>query len=57
MYVWTATFAFGVASAAFLEPLTAIALGAGAVTVATLVTLGPLRGRWAASGLPGGHVS
>jgi UDP-GlcNAc:undecaprenyl-phosphate GlcNAc-1-phosphate transferase len=45
MYVWTATVAFGVASSAFLDPLQAIALGAAAVTVATGITLGPLRAR------------
>jgi UDP-GlcNAc:undecaprenyl-phosphate GlcNAc-1-phosphate transferase len=57
MYVWTATFAFGVASSAFLEPVTALALGLGAVTAAVLVTLGPLRGRWLGGRVRRGHVS
>jgi len=44
LYLWTATVAFGVASAAFLRPVTTVALGVTAVVVATLLTLGPLRG-------------
>jgi UDP-GlcNAc:undecaprenyl-phosphate/decaprenyl-phosphate GlcNAc-1-phosphate transferase len=44
LYLWTATVAFGVASAAFLRPVTTVALGVSAVVVATLLTLGPLRG-------------
>ncbi|MBI4943698.1 MAG: undecaprenyl/decaprenyl-phosphate alpha-N-acetylglucosaminyl 1-phosphate transferase [Actinobacteria bacterium] len=57
MYVWTATFAFGVASSAFLEPMTALVLGLAAVTAAVLVTLGPLRGRWLGGRARRGHVS
>lgn len=57
MYVWTATFAFGVASSAFLEPVTALGLGLAAVTAAVLVTLGPLRGRWLGGRVRRGHVS
>jgi UDP-GlcNAc:undecaprenyl-phosphate/decaprenyl-phosphate GlcNAc-1-phosphate transferase len=57
MYVWTATFAFGVASSAFLEPIEALALGVVAVTAATLVTLGPLRGRRLRGRATRGHVS
>jgi len=45
MYVWTATLAFGVASVAFVPPLTAVAGGAAAVVLAVVLTLGPLRGR------------
>lgn len=45
MYLWAATFAFGVAASAFLEPVTSVALGAGAITAAVLITIGPLRGR------------
>ena len=44
LYLWTATAAFGVASAAFLDPGTTVALGVVAVTVAVILTLGPLRG-------------
>jgi UDP-GlcNAc:undecaprenyl-phosphate GlcNAc-1-phosphate transferase len=57
MYVWTATFAFGVASSAFLDPLPAVAFGAAAVTVATGITLGPLRGRRVRRRPAEGHVS
>jgi hypothetical protein len=45
MYVWTATLAFGVASVAFVPPLTAAAGGIAAVVLAVVLTLGPLRGR------------
>jgi UDP-GlcNAc:undecaprenyl-phosphate GlcNAc-1-phosphate transferase len=45
MYVWTATLAFGVASVAFVSPLTAVLGGVAAVVVAVVLTLGPLRGR------------
>lgn len=45
MYVWTATVAFGVVSVAFVPFATATVLGVVAVTVAILLTLGPLRGR------------
>ena len=44
MYLWTATVAFGVASAAFLRPVTTLALGVIAVLLSTALTLGPLRG-------------
>ena len=44
LYLWTATAAFGVASAAFLDLGTTVALGVVAVTVAMTLTLGPLRG-------------
>ncbi|WP_136518875.1 MULTISPECIES: MraY family glycosyltransferase [Cellulomonas] len=45
MYVWTAVLAFGVASLAVWSTTTVlVATGAG-VLVATLLTLGPLRGR------------
>ena len=45
LYVWTATLAFGVASVAFIPPLTALAAGFVAVLLALALTLGPLRGR------------
>ncbi len=45
MYVWTATVAFGVASVAFVPPLTAAVLSAVALVVAVVLTLGPLRAR------------
>jgi len=45
MYLWTATVAFGVASAAFVPPATALGLGVVAVSVSVALTLGPLRGR------------
>lgn len=45
MYVWTATVAFGFASVAFVPLGTAAFLGVAAVSVAVLLTLGPLRGR------------
>jgi UDP-GlcNAc:undecaprenyl-phosphate GlcNAc-1-phosphate transferase len=45
MYLWTATVAFGVASAAFVTPLTALGLGVVAVSVSVALTLGPLRAR------------
>jgi hypothetical protein len=45
MYVWTATVAFGVASVAFIPPLTAAGAGAVAVVLAVALTIGPLRGR------------
>ena len=44
LYLWTATAAFGVASAAFLDLGTTVALGVVAVAVAMTLTLGPLRG-------------
>ena len=45
LYVWTATLAFGVASAAFIPPLTSVAAALVAVTVVCTLTFGPLRGR------------
>ena len=45
LYLWTATVAFGVASIAFVPPLTALGLGLVSVGVACALTLGPLRGR------------
>lgn len=57
MYLWAATFAFGVAASAFLEPVTSVALGAGAITAAVLITIGPLRGRRPGAGVGKGHVS
>jgi len=45
MYLWTATVAFGVASAAFVAPTTALGLGVIAVSVSVALTLGPLRAR------------
>jgi len=45
LYLWTATVAFGVASIAFVPPLTALGLGLVSVSVAFALTLGPLRAR------------
>ena len=45
MYLWTAIFAFGVASAAFVALRTAVVVGVAAVVVAAALTFGPLRGR------------
>lgn len=45
MYVWTATLAFGVASVAFVPLVTAVAGVLVAVVAASVLTLGPLRGR------------
>jgi len=45
LYLWTATVAFGVASIAFVSPLTALGLGLVAVGIAFALTLGPLRVR------------
>lgn len=45
MYVWAATLAFGVISVAFVPPAAALALGAATVTVAAILTFGPLRAR------------
>jgi UDP-GlcNAc:undecaprenyl-phosphate GlcNAc-1-phosphate transferase len=43
LYVWTATFAFGVALMAFVPPSYGVAAGILAVGVATALTFGPLR--------------
>jgi UDP-GlcNAc:undecaprenyl-phosphate GlcNAc-1-phosphate transferase len=48
MYVWTATLAFGVVSVAFVPRSVAVGLGVVAITIASLLTLGPLRARRAA---------
>lgn len=48
MYVWTAVFAFGVAALYQWSTTTVLLLFGGAVVVATILTLGPLRGRAAA---------
>lgn len=45
LYVWTAIVAFGVASAAFVDTLAALAGGVLAVVAAVALTFGPLRGR------------
>jgi UDP-GlcNAc:undecaprenyl-phosphate GlcNAc-1-phosphate transferase len=45
MYLWTAALVFGVTSAAFVAPATALVLGVVAVSAAAALTLGPLRGR------------
>ena len=47
MYVWTAVFAFGVGALVVLSTTTALVLIGAGVVVATLLTLGPLRGRTA----------
>ncbi|WP_028051039.1 glycosyltransferase family 4 protein [Cellulomonas sp. URHD0024] len=51
MYVWTAVFAFGVAALYAWSTTTVLLLLAGAVVVATILTLGPLRGRAATPSL------
>ena len=51
MYVWTAVFAFGTALVVVSTTVAFVALGAG-VVVATLLTLGPLRGSRAAPATP-----
>ncbi len=45
MYLWTATFAFGVASVAFVTLAAAAGMTLSAALVALVLTLGPLRGR------------
>lgn len=45
MYVWTAVFAFGVAALVRWETTVVLITFGAAVVVATLLTLGPLRGR------------
>ncbi|WP_315097261.1 MraY family glycosyltransferase [uncultured Cellulomonas sp.] len=45
LYVWTAVFAFGVAALVVLSTTTTLVLLGVGVVVATLLTLGPLRGR------------
>ncbi|GEL95604.1 MraY family glycosyltransferase [Cellulomonas composti] len=45
MYVWTAVFAFGVGALVVLPTTTVLWAFAAGVLVATLLTLGPLRGR------------
>ena len=51
MYVWTAVFAFGVASLVLWSTTTVLVLFGAGVVVAVLLTLGPLRGRPAAPAL------
>ncbi len=45
MYVWTAVFAFGVGALVLFSTTTVLWLFAAGVVVATLLTVGPLRGR------------
>ena len=45
MYVWTAVFAFGVAALVRWETTVVLITFGVAVLVATVLTLGPLRGR------------
>ena len=49
LYFWTATVGFGVALFALpqVSPKRAVAVGGAAIVVALLLTIGPLRGRWA----------
>ena len=57
MYVWTATFAFGVASSAFLAADDGARARARGRHGRRALTLGPLRGRWLGGRLGKGHVS